>query len=131
MAQELSARVAEFIRTYIESLEELEILLLLHKSPHLDWTVDSVYATIRSNPESIRERLKGLVAKGLIEIIRGDPEHFIYRVIDQNLDGTLQSLALAYKERRVTVVELIFAKPPSPIQGFANAFRIRKDPKDG
>lgn len=131
MAGELSSQTADFIRTYIESLEELEILLLLFQGRDRGWTVEAVYDGIRSNPASIRQRLKRLVEKGIVEMRNPGEEQFSYKLGSPELNAAVEGLAAAYKERRVTVVESIFAKSPSPIQGFADAFRIRKDSKDG
>jgi hypothetical protein len=33
----------------------------------------------------------------------------------------------AFRERRVTVIDLVASKPSRHIRGFANAFRLRKD----
>jgi hypothetical protein len=43
------------------------------------------------------------------------------------LAESVRQLALLYGERRVSVIEQIYAKPADPLQSFADAFRIRKE----
>ncbi len=131
MPKELPEAIARFIRRYIVSLEQLELLLLLSSAPKHAKTVQALYDEIRSNPESIRRRLDQLVAQGLVQVTSDAVPRYQYNPGTPELHAAVQQLAIAYKEHRVQVIEHIFAEPPSPIQGFADAFRIRKDPSNG
>jgi len=104
-------------------------LLLLSSSPEMSWTVESIYERLRSNRLSIQRRLQTLTAQGLVEVLPED--HYRYRPVTAELRSAVHELAEAYREFRVTVIETIFSKPTTPIQDFADAFRIRKEPKDG
>jgi hypothetical protein len=44
-----------------------------------------------------------------------------------NLVPIASELQKAYRERPVTIIEMIYKKPPRQIQSFADAFRLRKD----
>jgi hypothetical protein len=37
------------------------------------------------------------------------------------------ALAAAYRESRVAVIQLVFARPSDPLRSFADAFRMRRD----
>jgi hypothetical protein len=127
---ELPIATAEFIRRYVDSIEYLEVLLLLRQSPERSWTAEMLDAQIRSNPESIRRRLDQMLAHGLV--VRGaDRAGYEYRPATAELDQRVQELSGLYRERRVAVIEHVFAERPSPIQGFADSFRIRKTENDG
>lgn len=132
MAKQLPARTANFIRRYINSLEQLEILLLLSSAPDRRLSVEEIYEEIRSNRDSIQRRLDQMTAQGLVEPSgREEQRVFRYKAATPELVEAIEELSVVYKEHRVTVIELIFAEPPSPIQGFADAFRIRKDENNG
>ena len=60
-----------------------------------------------------------------------DERSYRFRPASPELGKGVEDLSSLYRERRVTVIEQIFAEPPSPIQGFADAFRIRKNEKNG
>lgn len=131
MSRQLPSRIADFIRRYISSLEQLEVLLLLSSSPERRFTVAAAYEQIRSNPDSLRIRLNQLVAHGLVQVETENGESYFYRPATPEMDAVVVELAGIYKERRISVIEHIFAEPPSPIQDFAEAFRLRRDQRDG
>jgi predicted transcriptional regulator len=112
-------------------LEQLEILLLLSSSPEQARTVEEIYAQIRSNQQSIARRLQQLVAQGLVRVANESAPSYRYAPATPEMAEAVQELAVVYKEHRVGVIEHIFSEPPSPIQGFADAFRLRKDEPNG
>lgn len=132
MAREISASTVSFIRRYIHSVEQLEILLLLQSRRDRAWSVESIDAHIRSNLDSVARHLADMAGQGLVQG-SGSREARLYQYGPESseLNARIEELAELYRERRVSVVELIFAEPPSPIQGFADAFRIRKEDNDG
>jgi hypothetical protein len=129
VAAEVSSAVRQFIGGFIDSLEQLEILLLLFSSSEKEWTARSVYEDIKSSPASVQSRLDTLHTQGLIA--RVPPDRFRYSPATQELAEAVEGLAKSYKDNRIQIIELIFSKPSSPILGFADAFRIRRDKKDG
>ena len=131
MSKQLPAEVQEFIAGNIDSLEQLEILLLLREYQQESWTVERLYDRIRSNVESIRLRLEQLAGQRLVAIIAGNPPSFQYQPADEKLKQAVEQLSVAYRERRISVLEQVFSKPLLPLKGFAEAFRIRKDDKNG
>jgi hypothetical protein len=119
--------VARLIAVHIRSLEQLEILLLLANKPEQAWTVDGVYDVIRSSRASVAERLEELRLQGLL-VFAGEPQRdFKYRPQSPELDDAVHALGQLYKERRVKIVEMIYAAPAEPLKGFADAFKFKKD----
>ena len=72
MSSDISAPIDQFIIEHIDSLEQLEVLLLLAAHPEKGWTVAAVYEQIKSSPTSVTLRLEDLSARGFLEK-RGDP----------------------------------------------------------
>lgn len=122
-----SEKLEQFIAAEIQSLEQLEILLLLSGNPHRWWTAQSVYEVIKSSPGSVEDRLLELTGRGFLKV-DGNPEKRYQFAPESDLVWTAVSeLRDAYKERPVKVVQAIYSKPPDAVQEFAKAFRFRKE----
>lgn len=123
---EIPVAVRELIQQHIDSVEQLEVLLLLHDQPGRDWSAAEVSEELRTNEQSTATRLADLTARGLVAegAARG-----VYRYAPRthHLDAAVDGLAREYAVRRVSVITLIFAKPLDRIRSFADAFRFRRD----
>jgi hypothetical protein len=124
MTSRLPPHVERFLVENVRSLEQLEILLLLHRAPERSWTAAEVAKELRIEPASAARRLEDLLVRGHAaraegEAFRGDgPEA---------LRSTIRDLAEAYETLRVTVIQVVYSRPAENIQLFADAFLIRKD----
>lgn len=116
---------------HIESVEQLEVLLLLHRSAPRVVKSSEAASELRIDGASAQRRMEDLVVRGLLE---GEADGFVYRP-GNSRDGQVRSLAEAYRERRVSVITLIFSKPQKaasdPARALADAFRLKRGPKDG
>lgn len=128
MAEEgISPEVKRFISEYIDSVELLEVLLLLRNGGKKEWSVDSVSRELRSTPDSVAKRLGDLCARRLLSKKEGAVPLYHYLPETKELDSATQRLAQAYAERRATVIDLIFSKPTDALRHFSDAFKLRKD----
>jgi hypothetical protein len=124
-----SEELDRFIAAEIQSLEQLEILLLLSGNPHKWWTAQGVYDVIKSSLSSVEARLGEMVAKAiLLSEVEGD-RRYRFSPNDDSVWRIVSELRDAYKERSVKVVQAIYNKPQKTegITEFAKAFRLRKD----
>ncbi|WP_235217097.1 hypothetical protein [Archangium violaceum] len=120
-----------FITHHIDSVEQLEILLLLHQQPGRAWNAEAVARELRIASESASERMEDMVHDGLLKRQGVSPEEYRYGPESMKLDNAVRGLATAYAQRRVTVINLIYSKPIDKIRTFADAFRLRKDEDEG
>lgn len=123
----LPAPVKQLLARHIQSVEQLEVLLLLHSQPARAWTAPEVYDVIRSSEASIAARLQAFTAAGFLIEEKGPPQTFRYAPNDRDLRSALDMTASAYQTWRVRVIEAIFAPETNPVQSFADAFRLRKE----
>jgi len=123
----LPGTVRELLSEHIQSVEQLEVLLLLRNSPQRAWTVDEVYEVIRSSHSSIQGRLLKFVSDGFLTEEKGPPQTFRFAPRDLNLHSSVEQTATAYHGSRVRVIEAIFAPEADPAQSFADAFKLRKE----
>ena len=120
--------VYRFVYQYMESVEQLEVLLLLRRSPGRGWSADDVARELYSHPRSVIQRLDLLLGQGLLR--ENGQGYFQYAPRSTELDRTVAALAELYRERRVTVITLIASKPLENVKAFSDAFRIRKKKED-
>ncbi len=123
----LPDEVRRLIVDHIESVEQLEILLLLYQQQGRTWTADEVARELRVAASSAGERLEELQRDAILSRVDGEPGRYRYVPASSKLDEAVGGLATAYSERRVTVINLIFSKPVDKIRTFADAFRLRRD----
>jgi DNA-binding IclR family transcriptional regulator len=120
--------VYHFLYRYIESVEQLEVLLLLLQAPDRTWTADDVARALYSHPSSVIRRLSLLMGQGLLREQREGS--FQYAPRSAELHETVTRVAEVYQERRVAVTTLIASKPIENIRAFSDAFRIRRSKEE-
>lgn len=124
----LPEAVHRFLYQNIESVEQLEVLILLLEHPERGWGTDEVVRTLYGHPASIARRLALLLGQGLLREI--EPGCYQYAPRTAELHATVLRVAEMYRERRVAVVTLIASKPIENVRAFSDAFRIRRDKED-
>lgn len=123
----ISQAVRALIVERIDSVVQLELLLLLQASPERAWTAAEVAQELRIEPSWATGQLGELAARGLLAPAPDAPGAYRYAPHPPELDATVVQLSKDYAERRVTVITLIFSKPVDKLRTFADAFRLRKD----
>lgn len=124
-ADSLPTGVAHLIRQHIESVLQLEILLLLHGTGAA-WTLSEIAGELRVDEPAILRWLDDLVRRGLV-MASGGPGA-AYQLNPRSDVVAVRALADAYRERRVAVISAIFERPSDAVRSFADAFRLRKEP---
>lgn len=126
----LSDEVATFLREKIESVEQLEILLLLRAQPDRLWTGDSVSTELNIVPSLAGEALEHLCRSNLLDV-RVGREHVAFRYAPgtSELDRAVHELVRAHREMRVELMRALSANAvqrvrTSAIRMFADAFLV-------
>ncbi|MCY1017275.1 hypothetical protein [Pyxidicoccus sp. MSG2] len=126
----LPPRVQRFITTHIDSLEKLEVLLLLRARADREWTASEVSLELRITESSATARLVDLAARGLLVGNGANPPAWRFSPTDSEDVQAVTELAAVYGAKRVSVITFIFTRPLDKVRGFAEAFVLKKD-KDG
>lgn len=122
--------VQRFITAHIDSIEKLEVLLLLRARPEQPWTAEAVSRELRITESSALRRLMDLEARGLLLSNGATPPGYRYEPARSDDDMAVTELARSYAERRVSVISFIFSRPLETVRGFADAFRFKRDKDD-
>lgn len=102
------------------------MLLLLSEQRERSFSVDEISAELTSTPRSIRERLRVLRRRRLVERAG---ERYRY-VADAVRDLRVDELREAFANRPVSVIELIFSRREDSLESFADAFLLGGDDDD-
>ncbi len=97
--------------------------MLILSSEDREWTPAEVYQQIQSSAASIQQRLAGLKEAGLLAEREG---RYRFAPRDGEVRQVLRDLAQAYHERRVRIIEAIYARKHDAVQTFADAFKFKK-----
>jgi hypothetical protein len=124
--RDLPEDVRRFIAGCIDTAEELDLLLLLHRTPERAWDAESAAQAVYSVPASTGDRLATLAGKGLLAAEPGPPPSFRYTPRTPELAAQVSALAAVYRLHRVAIVNLIYATREDPLRSFADAFRLKK-----
>lgn len=127
MSDGFPAPIQRFIEHHIESLAQLEALLLLRKEPGRQWNAQEIASALYITSEMVGSLLGDLANRGFVQVISADTPRYSYRTIDAATDQLIDQLQTVYRDRRVAVISLIYSKPLRKVQTFADAFRLRKE----
>ncbi len=128
MSGALPADLQAFLAEYIDSVVQLEALLLL-RGTATEWTATALGRELRIETQPAIDQLTELCHRGLVECL-DSPPRFRYAPRDQQQVAVIERLAQAYEDRRVSVISFIYSTPRPTVRVFAEAFRFRKD-EDG
>jgi len=119
--------VKQFIVERIDSIAQLEALLLVRDSPQVDWTVNAVAKRLYIGEQEARVILQRLYVDGFL--IASPEKSLVYRyhVRSPELGQTVDRVAALYSMYLIPVTNLIHAKPRTRVQEFADAFKLKPD----
>ena len=119
---DIAEPVRRFIAGHLESVAQLEVLLLVRAAPEKWWTPEEVARAQVTRPPAALGFLRHLADTGLLE---ADDERFRYAPPGRT-GAVVDELAACYATRRPTVVGLVLAGPDEAVTSLADAFRIRR-----
>jgi len=117
-------RVRRLILDAIDSVAELEALLLLRETAGQSWTPANASARLYVSLTVATYSLNALAKRGLLQ---ETPDGFAYRPTSSAVIEDVAALALTYGRNLIAVTQLIHAKPGPSVQDFARAFQLRRD----
>lgn len=127
MSNDITPELKQFIEHFIESVLQLESLLLLRNEPQRAWTAVDISKALYVPEDVASSLLADFVRGGFAILIPPAKDKYVYRARDDETDRLIDQLRAAYHHRRVAVISLIYSKPLNKVQTFADAFRFGKE----
>lgn len=128
MPENVSPELRRFINEHVGSIAQLELLLLLAGDPAKTIDAEEASRVFYVTVDAARAFLETMAADGLLAAEPGGKFRFAPRHAEWA--QLVETLGQTYRERRPTVIEIIYTGPLDALQSFADAFRIRKGDKD-
>ena len=108
MSDGLPAEVQTFISRHIDSIEAVNVHLLLFEQPTRERTADEVARELRTNEWSADMYLRVLRTRDLLHGTNESPPRFR---ADVSFADSVAVLAKMFRERRVAVIQFIYSRP--------------------
>ncbi|HUP60225.1 MAG TPA: hypothetical protein VNA69_07380 [Thermoanaerobaculia bacterium] len=116
------AQVRQLIERHIRSATEIELLLLLHRSPETFWTPSAAATVVGASELDVRAHFGRFEGAGLIERGRQTDAFRFAPASEENRDA-VAALAEAYTDNRRDVLRIVIGSL-SQITAFSDAFRL-------
>lgn len=116
-----------FLHDYIETVGQLEVLLLLYRSKDETLSLKKIGKTLGMNVEVVARQLSDLSSHGLIQKTSEAAADYFFHPADPHRSKMTFELARLYETHRTSVIECIYKPKLKSLKEFANAFRLRKD----
>lgn len=124
VAETIPEDIKEFVLQHIDSIADLEALLLLRRDPQKKWRATDAARRLYINERDSIEVMARLHARGFLAL-EGDA--YFYHSSSPDLARTVDRVAEFYAKHLIPITNLIHTKPASRIREFADAFKLRKD----
>lgn len=122
--RELTAHVRAFLYSCIDSIEQLDVLMLLRTSGEA-WVAREVAEEVGLSHSRARAFLDALAARGLVHAAVRSEITYTFRPSSDALRKYTDELAAELERSRVDVLRFVASLPPSSVRSFANAFKLR------
>jgi hypothetical protein len=116
----------QFIAQNVESLAQLETLLLLYREPRQEWTTADLARELYISSDMCEGLVTDLERRRLAARAEG-ANRWSASGGDAEINRLVEQLAQYYRERRVAVITEIYSNPVKKVQTFADAFRLRRE----
>jgi hypothetical protein len=122
----IPARVVEFLAENIDTVPQLEALLLMWQAPDNRWSVEELAVRLYVSTEEAAGIIRALQRRALI--VSEDQQNSYCYSPDWDASGTLMSeVAQAYRHHLIHITKFIHSRASSAVRAFARAFDLKKD----
>jgi len=118
--------VRAFLLKYIDSVAQLEALLLLRADPSCTWSAKTIAKRLYITTQEAAVVLEQLAAGSFLTMLPDVPDSYRYHPASSALAEMVDHVAALYAKYLIPVTHLIHTKPRTRVQEFADAFKLRK-----
>lgn len=120
-------QVDRFIVDEIDSVPQLEALLLFWKNQPQVWSCESLAKALYVSPEISRDILARLAERHLVVEVQASKGDFALNADSEEKERLLASLDAIYRRELVRISNMIHTKASRGVRDFADAFRLKKE----
>ncbi len=119
--------VYRFILNQIDSVPQMEALLLLWESRPKQWSENEIAARLYVSVDVVRNIVQVLVRRRMIAAVTNSEKHYWYESRGADGDLLVEAVAATYRRELVRVSTFIHTKASSAVRDFADAFKFKKE----
>jgi hypothetical protein len=123
---DIPAHVLRFIEENIDTVPQLETLLMMSEAADRDWRLADVAAHNYIPEHHAEQILSALRRRGLVSIEEAPPR-FRFSPASEQVRALVAEVALCYRANLSRVATFIHSKPSVSVREFARAFDMKKD----
>jgi predicted transcriptional regulator len=123
---DIPPHVLTFVAEHIDTVPQLEALLLLREDEQRSWTVEELAARIYVPADAAREILRALEQRRFI-VGEEKPPRYRYSPDRSELREQVSLVAVEYQRHLVPIATVIHSKASASVRAFARAFDLKKD----
>jgi len=119
--------VYRFILNQIDSVPQMEALLLVWESRPKKWIESELAERLYIGADVVRNIMQELVRRRLLVSDTQGTRQYFYESKSEELDGLIEAVAATYRRDLVRVSTFIHTKTSSAVRDFAKAFKFTKE----
>lgn len=120
---EISSRVLEFLAQKIDTVPQLEALLLLWQAPDKSWRAEEVAARLYVSPEEAAAILRALQLRQLAQLDQSAA--YRYCAAWDESGTAMAEVADAHRRHLILMTRIIHAGASAAVRDFARAFNFK------
>lgn len=117
----------EFILENIDSVPQLEALVLLWNSRPVAWSCEELASRLYLPAEKVSNLLQELVRQQLVTKLDSSPQKYSYFAASDEQNEMMRMVDSAYRHDLVRISTMIHSKTSPSVREFARAFRFKKE----
>lgn len=125
-AADIPPEVWNFVETNIDTVPQLEALLLIYGTEDRSWKAEEIAARIYVALESAHGILEALRRRGLL-VVSEDSLGYRRSPATDTTNALIAKVSDAYRRHLVPIATFIHSKASASVREFARAFEIKKD----
>lgn len=119
--------VYRFILNQIDSVPQMEALLLLWESRPKQWSENEIAARLYVGVDVVRNIMQALLRRRLVAANTEGEKRYCYETRSGDGDRLVEAVAATYRRDLVRVSTFIHSKASAAVRGFADAFKFKKE----
>lgn len=123
---DVPAHVRHFVDEYLDTVPQLETLLMMRDAGERAWLISEVAARNYITDQRAAETLQALCRRGLV-VAEASPLCYRFNPQTDDLRTLIAELARCYQTSLFRITTLIHSKPSASVKEFARAFNLKKD----
>lgn len=123
---DIQPEVWNFIETHIDTVPQLEALLLIYGTEDRPWKTEEIATRIYVALESARDILEALRRRSLI-VLSEDSLGYRRSPATDATTALIATVSHAYRRHLIPIATFIHSKASASVREFARAFEIKKD----